>query len=77
MPDLVGYAGVALILAAYALLQVDRISAKSLTYSALNGLGAAGVLVSLWYAPNLPAVVIETAWLLISVFGLYRAVFRK
>lgn len=77
MPDLIGYAGVALILSAYALLQTEQLASKSLTYSALNGLGAVGVLISLWFDPNLPSIVIESAWLIISLFGIYRAVFAE
>jgi len=77
LPDLIGYTGVALILAAYGLLQFDRLSPKSARYSAMNGLGAAGILVSLYFEPNLPAFVIETAWLLISLVGLYQAFMRK
>lgn len=73
LPDFIGYIGVALILIAYGLLQLDRISPKSALYSAINGLGAAGILVSLYFDPNLPALLIETAWLLISLFGLYQA----
>ena len=77
LPDFIGYIGVALILSAYGLLQIDRISPKSVLYSALNGLGAAGILVSLYFEPNLPALVIETVWLIISLFGLYQAFSRK
>jgi len=77
LPDLIGYLGVALILAAYGLLRFDRISPKSALYSAMNGLGAAGILVSLYFEPNLPALIVETAWLLISLIGLYQAFMRK
>ena len=77
LPDFIGYIGVALILSAYGLLQIDRISPKSVLYSALNGLGATGILVSLYFEPNLPALVIETAWLIISLFGLYQAFSHK
>ena len=77
LPDLFGYIGVALILTAYGLLQFDRLSPKSTLYSAMNGIGAAGILVSLFFEPNLPAIVIETAWLVISIFGLYQAYLRR
>jgi len=77
LPDFIGYIGVALILAAYGLLQFDRISPKSALYSAMNGFGAAGVLISLYFEPNLPALVIESIWLLISLIGLYQAFKHK
>ena len=77
MPDLIGYAGVALILSAYALLQTGKLQSSALAYSVLNGLGAVGVLISLWFDPNLPSIVIESAWLMISLFGIYRAVFAR
>jgi len=72
-PDLIGYIGVFLCLLAYALLQTGKLSAEAISYSALNGLGAAGILVSLYFDPNLPAIMMEGMWLLFSIFGLYRA----
>jgi hypothetical protein len=71
--DAVGLVGVVLILVAYLLLQTERMRSDAVTYSVLNGVGAALVLWSLFYAWNLSAVVIETAWLLISVYGLIKA----
>jgi chromate transport protein ChrA len=67
--DFVGNVGVALILITYLALQLDKINAKGLSYSLLNGLGALLILISLHYAFNMSAVIIEAAWFLISIFG--------
>ncbi|MFK8014847.1 MAG: cyclic nucleotide-binding protein [Gammaproteobacteria bacterium] len=71
-PDLLGLIGVALILIAYAMLQTNRWAPTARRFSALNALGAGLILVSLGYDFNLPAVVIESCWLLISLYGLFR-----
>ncbi len=70
--DLLGNIGVVLILATYMLLQLEKLSATSLLYSATNGLGALFILVSLIYEFNLSAFIIEAFWLLISIYGLVR-----
>ena len=70
--DLLGNIGVVLILATYLLLQLEKLSATSLLYSATNGLGALLILVSLIYQFNLSAFIIEAFWLLISIYGLVR-----
>jgi len=67
--DIVGGIGASIVLTTYFLLQIDRISAQSLKYSVLNGIGAAGILVSLSQAFNMSAFVIEAAWLVISIIG--------
>jgi hypothetical protein len=71
--DVLGLVGVALILLAYLLLQLRRIDPQGPVYSGANAAGAALVLLSLYYDFNLPAAVVEGAWLLISLFGLARA----
>ena len=70
--DLLGIIGVVLILATYLLLQLEKLSATSLLYSATNGLGALLILVSLIYQFNLSAFIIEAFWLLISIYGIVR-----
>lgn len=74
--DGIGLFGVALILIAYVLLQLEKINPKSLTYSALNFIGALLILVSLNFAFNLASFIIEIAWLAISGFGLWKALWR-
>lgn len=71
--DLLGVFGVCLILAAYLTLQLEKLDPKSRTYSALNAIGAALILVSLYFDFNLSAALIESAWLVISIFGLFKA----
>lgn len=73
LPDLIGHAGVALIAICYFLSQIGKMSATAPLYPALNGVGAAMILVSLYFRPNLPSIMMEGFWLLISVIGLIRA----
>ncbi|MBV9216381.1 MAG: hypothetical protein JO053_09405 [Acidobacteria bacterium] len=68
--DIAGTLGVAVIVLTYVLLQLERIRSEQLLYSLLNALGAAMILVSLYYSFNLPSVVVESFWLLISLFGI-------
>lgn len=73
VPNILGIAGVVLILTAYLALQLEKMDPKSVAYSFLNGAGAAFILVSLYFDFNLSAALIESAWLLISIFGLFKA----
>lgn len=68
--DFVGNIGVALILATYLLLQMQRLAAPGLLYSAANGFGALLVLVSLTQEFNLSAFAMELVWLFISIYGI-------
>ncbi|MFT6434054.1 MAG: hypothetical protein ACJAVI_002102 [Candidatus Azotimanducaceae bacterium] len=70
--DIVGNVGVFFILLCYFLLQIKKMASDSLSYSVLNGLGASFILVSLIYDFNLSALIIELAWILISLFGVYK-----
>ena len=71
--DILGILGVICILGAYLALQLEKLDPKSALYSGLNALGAALVLLSLYYDFNLSAALIESAWLVISIFGLFKA----
>ena len=53
LPDVLGTAGGLLIVAAYFLLQIGRLDPRSLAYSAVNAIGAALILFSLWFDFNL------------------------
>lgn len=68
--DLAGNIGVLMMVIAYLLLQVDKLSSSSITYLLLNAIGAVLVMVSLMFSFNLSAFLMEAFWLLISLFGL-------
>lgn len=75
--DVAGLTGVALLLAAYFMLERRRLSSDDWRYFALNGTGALLILLSLVQEFNLSAFVIEACWLLISLVGLRRTLRRK
>jgi hypothetical protein len=71
--DGIGLFGAALIVLAYFLLQTGRLDSLSLSFSIINALGASGILFSLFFEFNLSAFAIESFWLVISLYGIYRA----
>jgi hypothetical protein len=71
--DLAGFVGVLLIIVAYLLLQLERLPSSSPRYSLLNAVGALLIMVSLIFAFNLSAFLVEAFWFLISLLGLWRA----
>lgn len=75
--DILGTAGVATIILTYILLQIEKIRSEHLLYSMLNAAGAALILVSLYYDFNFPSFIVEFFWLLISLFGIGKYLFRK
>ena len=77
IPELIGFSGVALLIVTYALLQLERIDPKGFWYSFNNLVVAILVTVSLVYTPNLPSLVIEFFWFIISLYGIYMYFKRK
>ena len=75
--DWVGLFGVVLILVAYFVLQTGRIRGDGLTYQLMNLFGASGVLVSLFYKPNFSAILMEIAWVAVSIYGIVRGLRRS
>ena len=75
--DIAGLLGVALVIGSYLGLQLGYIKAEGLGYSVANAVGAALIIVSLWYDFNLSALVVEGFWVLISLIGIGRYVYRK
>jgi paired small multidrug resistance pump len=70
--DWVGIVGVVLTLAAFLLLQAGKLHGTGFIYQAMNALGAAAVVLSLFYDFNLSAFIVEAAWVVISIYGMVR-----
>ena len=75
--DILGTLGVAIIVLTYILLQTERVRSDQLAYSLMNAVGAALILISLYFDFNLPSVVVEVFWLIISLFGIGKWVSRR
>lgn len=75
--DIAGLLGVAVMLWAFFLLQAGKLRGDSFVYQLMNALGAGAVLLSLVNDFNLSAFVIETCWVVISVYGMIRAQRRR
>jgi hypothetical protein len=67
--DLIGFAGAAAIVAAYFANQQRWLRSEDWRYPFANLVGAALILVSLFYEWNFPSVVIEIFWITISLYG--------
>lgn len=68
--DIIGTLGVAIILVAYVLLQIERLRSDSAWFSLMNAVGAAMILFSLWYDFNFSSFLMEFFWLVVSLFGI-------
>jgi hypothetical protein len=72
IPNIIGIVGVFILLTGYLLVQVGKLHGGDYTYSVLNLIGSLMVLYSVFYAWNISAFIIETAWALISLYGIWR-----
>jgi predicted membrane protein len=75
--DFVGNTGVLLMVVAYLLLQLEKLSSSALSYLVLNATGAILVMISLVFRFNLSAFMMEAFWLVISLYGLAKPLFSK
>jgi hypothetical protein len=75
--EIVGWAGAVLILLAYLLLSAGKFTGQSLTYQAMNVLGAVGFVINGWWHRALPSAVLNILWLGIGVFASWRILKRR
>lgn len=69
--DFVGNVGVVILMIAYLLLQLNKLS-NGLLYSSLNAIGAGLIVISLLVNFNLSAFLMEVFWVLISFVGIFK-----
>lgn len=74
---IVGFVGVALIVAAYFANQRDWLRSDDWRFPLANLVGSVLIMVSLWRAWNFPSAVIEVIWIAISLYGLARQFRRR
>lgn len=75
--DTIGTIGVVCILIAFFLVQTEKLTANCLTYPVLNLVGAVLLLISLMWSWNTPSVIIEIAWISISIYGIVKITAKR
>jgi hypothetical protein len=70
--EVVGWTGALLILLAYVLVTVGRLTGQSLAFQWMNLLGAAGFIVNGWWHRALPSASLNVIWMLIAAVALWR-----
>jgi hypothetical protein len=73
----VGWAGALLILSAYLLLSMGRLSGQSAVYQGMNVVGAAGFVINGWWHGAVPSASLNVVWALIGCFALWRIMRRR
>jgi hypothetical protein len=68
--EVIGWAGAALILGAYALLSFGKLRAESVSYQLMNILGAAGFVVNSGWNGALPSAAMNVIWIGIGLYAL-------
>lgn len=71
-PNIIGNIGVLCFLSAYFLLQKEKVTHRGRLYLGLNLAGALMVIYSLMFDWNLPSFLLEAAWTMITMYGIYK-----
>jgi hypothetical protein len=75
--EIAGWVGALLILLAYALLSLGRLTGQSALYQGINVVGAAGFIVNGWWHGAIPSASLNVVWMLIGGFALLRILKRR
>jgi hypothetical protein len=75
--EVAGWAGAVLILLAYLLLSMGRVTGQSLLYQGMNIVGAAGFVVNGWWHRALPSAALNVLWLLIGGIASWRIIRKQ
>lgn len=70
--EIAGWGGAGLILLAYLLLSMGRLTGQSPIYQGMNVVGAAGFTINGWWHGALPSAALNVIWMMIGGFALWR-----
>lgn len=71
--DLISLIGMIFGITSYFLLQIGKLELHSIKYNVLNIIASGMLLYSLVFKFNLGSFIIESFWLAISIYGLYKS----
>jgi hypothetical protein len=75
--DIIGWAGSALVVVAYALNMFGRMAANSLTYYMLNIIGSACLIINTLYHNAVPSAVVNMIWVALAVWAMVRPAIQR
>ena len=75
--EVAGWVGALLILFAYLLLSMGKLTGQSLTYQLMNIVGAAGFVINGWWHGALPSTALNVLWLLIGAIASWRIMGKR
>jgi hypothetical protein len=70
--EIAGWVGASLILGAYLLLSMGRVTGQSALYQGMNVVGAAGFIVNGWWHGAIPSASLNVVWMAIGAIALWR-----
>ena len=72
MVEAAGWIGAFLILLAYLLLSMGKVTGQSPLYQGMNIVGAAGFIINGWWHGAIPSAVLNVIWMMIGGVALWR-----
>lgn len=75
--DLIGWTGSALVIAAYALITYNKISASSIVYASFNLFGSLFLIINTVYYHAMPSAFVNVIWLGIAAWALVRILNKR
>jgi hypothetical protein len=70
--EVAGWVGAGLILLAYLLLSMGKVTGQSPLYQGMNIVGAAGFIINGWWHGAIPSAVLNVIWMMIGGVALWR-----
>jgi cell shape-determining protein MreD len=75
--EIAGWIGALLILLAYLMVTVGKLTGQSLAFQWMNLVGAAGFVINGWWHRALPSAALNVIWMLIAAVALWQLWKRK
>ncbi len=72
LTDWIGSVGVMLLLIAFVLILINKLSKDSITYLLMNFAGSALAAIASYLLQYIPFIILELAWMSASLFGLWK-----
>jgi hypothetical protein len=70
--DWIGSIGVAILLIAYVLILINKVSKNGMAYLLMNFFGSALAAIASYLIRYTPFIILEIAWMLASLFGIWK-----